>query len=295
MRARTPTLLLTVAVAASGGLILNYARHLTFISDDWRVMTSREGWGPDALLKPFNEHLIVGPTVVFKALVELFGMDSALPFFVVSIGLFLICAVLLYLYLVPRVGEWAALVGAVLVLFLGAAWEDLFWAFQMGFFGSVATGLGALIALDREDDRGDRWACVLLLASIACGGVGLAFLAAALADVAFGRRPRRNRAWVALVPLAVYAGWRLGWGETAGSQISIETVQSLPRYVLDAAAAGTASILGREAFVDNGHPPLLASLLVAVLVLVAATRIVRQREILAGWPWRLRSPFPTGC
>ena len=123
MRARTPTLLLTVAVAASGGLILNYARHLTFISDDWRVMTSREGWGPDALLKPFNEHLIVGPTVVFKALVELFGMDSALPFFVVSIVLFLICAVLLYLYLVPRVGEWAALIGAVLILFLGAAYR----------------------------------------------------------------------------------------------------------------------------------------------------------------------------
>ena len=282
MKHRAPTLLLTLAVAGSAALILNYDRHLTFVSDDWRVLTSREGWGVNALLKPFNEHLIVAPTVVFKALVELFGMDSALPFFVVSIALFVFCAVLLYVYLVPRVGEWAALVGAVLVLFLGAAYEDLFWAFQMGFFGSVAAGLGALLALDREDDRGDRWACVLLLASIACGGVGLAFVAAALADLALGRRPRRNRAWVALLPLTVYAGWRLGWGETAGSQIAFETVRGLPRYVYEAAAAGTASILGREGITDNGHAPDLARLLVGILALVAAARIVRRRAISRG-------------
>jgi hypothetical protein len=282
VRARTPILLLAVAVAASGALILNYDRHLTFSSDDWRMMTSRPGWGPDALLKPFNEHLILVPTVIFKALVEVFGMGSALPFFVVSIGLFLLCAVLLYVYLVPRVGEWAALVGAVLVLFLGAAYEDLFWAFQMGFFGSVGAGLGALIALDREDDRGDRWACVLLLASVACGGVGLAFIAAALADLAFGRRPRRNRAWVVLAPLAMYVGWRLGWGETAGSQISFETVRGLPRYVFNAAAAGTASLLGREAYADDGYPPLLASLLLIVLAIVAAAQMIRRREISRG-------------
>jgi len=153
----------------------------------------------------------------------------------------------------------------------------------MGFFGSVAAGLGALLALDREDDRGDRWACVLLLVSIGCGGVGLAFVAAALADLAFGRRPRRNRAWVALVPLAAYAGWRLGWGETAGSKITLETVQSVPRYVFNAAAAGTASLLGHEAYADNRrHPPLLASALVVVLVLVAAARIVRRREFSRG-------------
>ena len=212
MRARIPTVLLTVAVAASATLILNYDRRLTLVSDDWRVLTSRPGWGVDALLKAFNEHLIVIPTAIFKLLAEVFGMDSALPYFVVSIGLFLLSAVLLYLYLVPRVGEWAALIGAVLILFLGAAYEDLFWAFQMGFFGSVAAGLGALIALDREDDRGDRWACALLLASIAFGGVGLAFLVAALADLAFGRRPRRNRVWVALAPLFGVHGMEAGMG-----------------------------------------------------------------------------------
>jgi hypothetical protein len=282
MRPRAPRLLLALAVAASGALILSYARHLTFFSDDWRVMTSRPGWGPDALLKSFNEHLILVPTVLFKALVELFGMDSALPYFVVSIALFLLSAVLLFRYLAPRIGEWGALVGALLVLFLGAASEDLFWAFQMGFFGSVAAGLGALIALDREDGRGDRWACVLLILSISCGGVGLAFVAAGLADLAFGRRPRRARAWVVLLPLALYAGWRLGWGDTAGSQISFETIRGLPRYVFNAAAAGTAALLGREAYADDGYPPLLASLLVSVLGLVAAAQMIRRREFSRG-------------
>jgi hypothetical protein len=282
VRARTPILLLAVALAASAALVLSYDRHLTFLGDDWRVLTSRDGWSAHVLLKPFNEHLILLPTVAFKVLVELFGMGSALPFYLVSISLFLLCAVLLYVYLVPRVGEWAALVGAILVLFLGAAYEDLFWAFQMGFFGSVAAGLGALIALDREDDRGDRWACGLLFVSVACGGVGIAFVAAALADLGFGRRPRRRRTYVALLPLASYVVWRAVWGQTAGSQISVETVRGLPVYVFEAAASGTASLLGREAIDSHNNAPLLAALLLAVLLVVAAVRIGRTRELSRG-------------
>ena len=34
--------------------------------------------------------------------------------------------------------------------------------FQMGFMGSLACGLGALLALERGDRRGDWLACALL-------------------------------------------------------------------------------------------------------------------------------------
>ena len=67
-------------------------------------------------------------------------MDSARPFQVAAIATFLTSVALLYAWLRDRTGELAALGGAALVLFLGAAWEDLLWAFQIGYFGSMAAG-----------------------------------------------------------------------------------------------------------------------------------------------------------
>ena len=83
-------------------------------------------------------------------------MDSARPFQVAAIATFLTSVALLYAWLRERTGELAALGGAALVLFLGAAWEDLLWAFQIGYFGSMAAGIGMLLALRRESPRGRR-------------------------------------------------------------------------------------------------------------------------------------------
>jgi hypothetical protein len=96
---------------------------------------------------------VVGPALVYKLLQTFFGMSSAMPYYAVSISLFLTSAVLLFAYLRSRVGDWLALLAAVLILFLGAAFEDLLWAFQLGYFASAAAGLGMLLALDREDDH----------------------------------------------------------------------------------------------------------------------------------------------
>ena len=81
--------------------------------------------------------------LIYKALLATFGMGSALPFRVVSTALFLLSAALLFVFLLRRVGQWPALAATAVVLFLGAAWEDLLWSFQIGYFGSMAAGLGA--------------------------------------------------------------------------------------------------------------------------------------------------------
>lgn len=282
MRLRGAHFLLIAALGGSAALLISYVSRLSFIGDEWQLLIGRRGWGPDTFLAPFNENLIAGIAAVYKIGLAVFGMGSALPFYAVSIALFLLCAVLLFVYLERRVGEWAAAVGAVLVLFLGTAHEDLFWAFQMGFFGSIAAGVGALIALDREDRLGDRLACGLLLASLAFGSVGLAFVAAGIADLALGRRPRRRRAYVALAPLAAYLAWWLGWGQSAGSQIGLETVLRTPLYVFEAAAEGVVSLLGREPVGADGHPPVLAQALLVVLILGAGIRLVRRGDLSRG-------------
>ena len=60
------------------------------------------------------------------------------------------------------------------MLVMGTAYKDLLIAFQISYFGSIAFGIGALLAIERRDQRGDVIACVLLVASLAFAEIALA-------------------------------------------------------------------------------------------------------------------------
>ena len=62
--------------------------------------------------------------------------------------------------------------GAALLLFLGPAWSDLLWPFELAFVGSVLFGLAMLLALDRDDARGDVAACAFLAISLGFSSLG---------------------------------------------------------------------------------------------------------------------------
>lgn len=270
---------LAVGVAAACGLLLALDSHLTFVSDDWVLLVRRSQLSLDAVMQPFHEHIAIAPALIYGVLREVVGMDSALPYYAVSVALFGGTAVLLFLFARRRVGDGLALAAALLLLFLGAASEDLLWAFQLGFFGSCAFGMGMLIALDRRDRRGDRLACALLIGSLSFSSLGLSFAAGALVDVLL-RGSRRSRAYVALLPLALYAVWWGGWGHTAESHLAAANLPGLPLYVFDAAASGLSSLFG---FQPGGggatHPSDLARL--ALLAALAA---------LAVWAYRHYTP-----
>jgi len=240
----TPVLLLLIWLfGASACLLLYLGSKLTFLLDDWEFLLYRRGFSADAVLDPHGEHIVALPVLIYKALLATVGMGSALPYRVVSTALFLLSAALLFVYLRRRVGDWPALAATAVVLFLGAAWEDLLWSFQMTYFGSVAAGLGALLALEREDRRGEAVACALLVASVLFSSLGLSFaIGAAVHVLLLGER--RRRLYVFLVPLAVYALWWLGWGHTAESSLSITNVAKTPLFVLDSVAAALASLFG---------------------------------------------------
>jgi len=281
---RVALIVLVVGVGISGALLLSFDSQLTFIADDWELLVAREGWAPDVFLSPFHENIVAGPTLVFKFLLAIFGMDSAVPFYVVSISLFLLSAVLLFVYLRARVGDWLALIGAFLVLFLGAAFEDLLWAFQLGYFGSMAAGLGMLLALDRGDDRADRIACGLLAVSIAFSSLGIVFAVGALVSVVLAKQKGR-RLYVAVLPLALFAIWWLGWGHEAESHVSLENLAHLPSYVFDAAAAGLTSLLGLAT--NDGSQPdqahlIWGQILLPIVTALIAFRAVREKGISRG-------------
>jgi len=243
-RVATATLIaLAWAVVIAGALLLYWGSKLTFFLDDWEFLVYRRGFDAHSILDPHGENIVAGPMLVYKFLLAVFGMGSAFPWRVVLIGSFLTAAVLLFVYLRRRVGQLAALAGTLVVLFLGTAWEDLLWPFQINYLVAIAAGMGALVAFDREDRRGDIITCALLVLAIVFSSLALPFLACFLVLILLGE-DRWRRLWVVAVPAVVFAIWWLGWGHNAETGFTIANVAKSPIYVLNGFASSIAAVFG---------------------------------------------------
>ena len=249
---------LGVLLILAAALLLHYTRHLTFFYDEWNFILLRRGESVSTYLGPHNGHLSLFPVVVYKVLFGLVGLRHYTPYVLVLIGLHLFACWMLYEIARPRLGQWLALLPAGLLLFMGSAYQDLLWAFQIGYLGSVAGGLAAIRLLDNRTRRSDQLASAALVWSVCSSGVGIPFLFAAAVMLACERSSWR-RWWVVAVPAGLFAIWYLGWG--GGEEITSPAVLGSPQYVASAAGAASAGILGLT--VEWG-PALIALLAVAV-------------------------------
>jgi hypothetical protein len=258
-------------MAAAAAVLLSYAHGLTWFQDSWEFLMHRRDPSVDAYLSPHNEHIVLIPVAIQQLVLRIFGMDSPMPEFVVLTALLLATAALVFVYVRRRIGQWPALMAATLLLFLGPAWQDLLWTFQIGFVGSALFGLAALLALDNDDERWDLAACAFIAISIGFSSLGVPFAVAAAFDVFLKRRRRGwRRLYVPLAPLALYGVWWLGWGHDAESHLSVHHVLVSPAYVtegftssLDAVTA-LATIAGEAVGRSQWGLPLLIILLVLV-------------------------------
>jgi hypothetical protein len=259
-------LLLAGAMSVSAALLLVWGSKLTFLLDDWEFLLYRPGFTAQSILSPHGEHISIAPVLIYKGLLETAGMSSSAPYLAVSVALFLASALMLFIYLRRRVDPWLALLATAIVLFLGPAFDDLLWDFQMGFNGSLACGLAALLVLERGDRRGDVAACALLSLGLTFSSLELPFLAAACVDLLL-RPDRLRRLYVVGVPALLYAAWWVGWGHEADTAISLHNAATTPQFVLDAASAAVASLFGLVEFgqgpgpggLDWGRPLLLVA------------------------------------
>jgi hypothetical protein len=250
-------LLLAAAMAAAGLLLVALGSNLSFFLDDWTYILYRRDFSADAFFGPANEHLVAGPVVVWKLMLSTFGLGSALPYRVVSTAMLLLGAWFLFVWIRTRLGSWPALLATVPVLFLGAAFEDLFWFASITFLGAMTCGLGMLVALDRRDRLGDALACAWLVGSMLFSSLWLAFAIGAAVDVVLrrGERDWLRRAHVVLVPVALYAAWWLGWGHEAESSISLHNIATTPLFVLDSFAAAIGALLGLASPAEGSPSP----------------------------------------
>lgn len=286
---RLPIAILAMGLVMSGGLLLDLTARVGFLSDEWNLLIVRQGWGPNQFLEHFNGHPMMAPVLIYKLLLEIFGMDSARPMQIAAIGTFLLMNVVLFIYLRRRVGDWPALIGTFLILFLGAAFEDLLWAFQIGYFGSLAAGIGALIALDRDDREGDIAASVLLVVSIAFSSLGLAFIAAAVVEWILNPRDRRRRLFVPGAAFILYAIWWIGWGSreslnSMNPELSISVLPKVPGFMFDAFSAGLTSLAGLAT--GDGFEPEQPNLIVGQLAAISLLGLAIWRVRKIGYPPR---------
>jgi hypothetical protein len=296
VRRNPATALLGGALAASVFGLLWLTKDLTFLQDTWDLLINRRDPSVDSLLEPHNEHIIVIPAALEQLLIRVFGMSDAMPEYVVHTLVLAAAAALLYVYVRRRVGDWLALFAAVLVLFLGPAWEVLLWPFELGFSGSVLFGLAMLVALDRGDRRGDLAAAAFLLLSFGFSSVAIPFAAAAAVDVFQKRRDRGlGRAWIVGVPAALYALWYLGWGSDAETHLSLRNVLTSPRFVADSLAAALGNLAGLSSTPLDGpaDPTWGRPLLVAVVAALAYRFLRRPRLPLPAGVWPIAAAAAT--
>ncbi len=213
-----PAALFGIACFAAFASILWLARGATFFNDEWNVLETRSLSDPASWLTPHNDHWHTGLVVIYRLIVESVGVAAYLPYLAVLLGFHLIVALAVFHSFRPS-APWWGLGAALLILFLGSGADDLFWAYQMGFVASTASGLWALLLLRRRERPADAAASLLLLASVATSGIGLCFVAAAAAQVVLERDERRRLAVVA-VPVLGYLLWFVAYGRSVQAGVA---------------------------------------------------------------------------
>jgi len=266
LRGRVAILALGFLMVIAAAALIYAGGGLTFVKDEWAFIYSRREWTLDVFLASHNGHLQLFPVGVFKVLFATVGLTEHWVYLLPVVGAHLVCVGLMFVLARRRVGDRLALAACVPILFLGSAYQNLLWSFQVGLIASVAAGLGALLMLDRRDTRGDISACLLAGLSLASGSVGLAVAVAVLVEVLL-RPDRLRRLWVAGLPLGLYALWYVAYGRSElpeGGTLG-GNLFTVPSHTADIAAAAFAGLAGLAP--HDGGPLAVGAVLVAVLLM----------------------------
>ncbi len=254
-------LLVFVAVEVAALItILVLGRHMWFTLDEWDFLATRSAGSIVDLFRPHNEHWSTLPILVYRGLFNVFGLKTYLPYQLVLVLLDLTAAALLRTVMRRAgVSPWIATAAASLFVLFGAGYENMIWAFQIGFVGSLVFGLTQLLLADHDGpvSRRDFLALLAGLAGLMCSGIAIPM------TVAVGLAMWLRRGWrIALLqtgPLAaIYAIWWYGIGKSYYNGPGIRgNLSELARFV---------EVGIRSSFAAMGQVPGVGIVLGAVLV-----------------------------
>ena len=252
----------TAIVVAAFAFYLSIGKRNWFFLDEWDFLADRSITSPDDLLRPHNEHWSTLPVLAYRALWSVFGVRTYIPYVAAIVVMHLVAAVLLRVVM-RRAGvhPWLATAAAGLFVLLGSGFQNILWAFQIGFVGSLVFGLGHLLLADHEGgfDRRDALGLVCGLAALMCSGVGVT-LVAVVGLAVLVRRGWRLAIVHTVPPAAAFGAWWLAFGRDSYSNSIRPSLSGLVDFVATALS---------NAVQQAGSIAVVAVILVAALVIGA--------------------------
>ncbi len=248
-------------------ILVWFTRTYYWYFDEWTFILTSPDWSLRTYFEPHNEHPAMFLRLTYAVLLNTVGMRTYVPYMAVLLLAHLANVLLLFEVVRRRAGEGIALAGALIFLVLGAGWEDLLWAFQVGWLASIAVGLAALIALD---SRRSALTAALVTVSLAFSGTGLVFVVAAAVQLLLTPERRRELWWFA-APAAALAAWYVAFGRFGGHPNPQPTAANLllePLYTVWGLSQSVAGLIGVSGWIG-------------VVLLVAAAAVL-------AWRWRVR-------
>ena len=257
---RRPLVIFVGLAAIAWVMFMVFARGTTFRGDDWDLFAGRSLSDPIGLMRPFNEQWFAVPAVIVRLLFAIVGMHSYLPYLGVLLLLHIATAAAIWRIVTTLAGTGPGLAAAAVVLFLGAGYENLYQAFQVGMVLSSAAGFWAIKVL--WFDRRPGLAALLLLVSVASHPIGAVFVGVAVLLTLAERR--RSNVWL-LLPIVALVLWTLVFDlpslAARGGSFS-SSVALLPGFVLIGFTAAVGSVFGSSVTVGVIVLALLAVLAV---------------------------------
>lgn len=274
---RRPAFWHYASLAAGLAVILVMQSGQWFFFDEWAFLQP----GGAGLFTAHVGHWSTTPTLIYDALVGLFGLQSYLPYALCITLLHLAAAHLIWrISLRAGVNGWIGTAAVVVFVFLGTGAENILWAFQIGFVGAVVIGLWAFLLAMTPAPTGLRFAAIigLSLFSLTWSGTALP-LVAATAAVLLARSGWRRAAIYAGLNAVVYLGWyiqfALNTGPDTGGVGLYKVFVQMPEFI------GVLLILGFGAVFPV---PLLGVALLAVVAAWIIVLVVRRRRIPGSLP-----------
>jgi hypothetical protein len=190
--------------------ILELTSYKNFFYDEWGFISSRRPWRLDVILLPHIEHWSTVPILLWKLLFITVGLRSHVPYEAALLVVHVAAVLLLFTLIRRRSGDVPAFGAALILLVLGSGADNIVWAFQVAWAGSVAFGLLAMLLLDGDPPFPSRLApvAVAILCSLMCSSVGLAFLVAVGMEL-LADRHRRRFLLALILPTAAFVEWFL--------------------------------------------------------------------------------------
>jgi hypothetical protein len=260
------------------GLMLWWTRTFVWYFDEWTFVTASVGWTLASYFEPHNEHPTMLLKLVYAAFLNSVGLRSYVPYMAAALIAHLANVCLLFALVRRRAGDLIAVVAALLLLVMGMGWEDLFWAFQVGWLASMAFGLAAVLALQSERRWRAPLSAGLLTISLSWAGTGIVFAVALGVQLLVTPARRRELAWF-VAPALALAAWYVAFGrfgQHPNPQPTAANILIDPLYTVWGLSQGIAGVIGVAGWLGYG---LLAAAAIAL-----------------AWRWRRRGldPFSAG-